>query len=102
MKTLIACIRQWFCRFCNRFSTYELCQPEEKAVDQLSHKKVVGNEAAVSARAPIHRSEAVDMTNKRRGRSGLDGFIAKLRRDIQRKRRESYESKKRHYYRYRQ
>lgn len=95
MKMLIACIRRWFRGFCDRFSTYELCHTEEKVIDiQLPHKEVVGNEAAVSASAPIPLSETTDTINKRKKHNGLDSFITKLRRDAKRRRREFYEGRR--------
>lgn len=95
MKMLIARIKRWFRRFRDRFSTYELCHTEEKVIDiQLPHKEVVGNEAVVSASTPISLFETTDTINRRRKHNGLDHLVARLRRDVKRRRRELYEGRR--------
>lgn len=100
MKNLIAFVVQWLRRFCKRFSTYELCQPlapSEVEGGGGSEIKRAGEVAVVLSRAPIPISESTNTINERRRRnglgSGLDDYIARLRRDVNEERRRLYESK---------
>lgn len=83
-----AFIVPWFRRFCDRFSTYELCQPQpESAESGNSEVQPLLREAVCSEAQPIHISPAavlVTETRRRRRRhgglgNGFDQYVDHLR-----------------------